>query len=180
MVTARTNSSGEIEMRAGGSGPTAIAQNKIKSTTAAAKISRFLSRGINRVGPKSIRGSSSNAAGVRLNRARAFEKAGIGRVQLSVARSVLFKFQPMRLSILSVCVASSISFAAQSEAVPKLHSCCPRDGSRRGRDLPPGVNFALQQFALYSHDHLPRPFLGCLGIIMNAVSPGFSRHVMSA
>src|SRR5262249_1393354 len=125
MVTARTSSSGEIEMRAGGSGPTAIAQNKIKSTTADAKTSRFLSRGINRVGPRIIRRLSRNAAGVRLNRARAFEYAGIGRVQLSVARSVLSKFQPMRLSTLSLCVALSTSFAAEPQAVPSSTVAAP-------------------------------------------------------
>src|SRR5882762_3498094 len=133
MVTARTSSSGEIEMRAGGSGPTAIAQNKIKSTRAAAKTSRFLSRGINRVGPKSIRGSSRNAAGVRLNHARVFEQAGIGRVQLSVARSVLSKFQPMRLSIFSLCVALITSFAAQPEAVPSSPVAAP--GTEAGEDV---------------------------------------------
>src|SRR2546430_1140860 len=50
-----------MEMRAGGSGPTAMAQNTIKSKTPAAKTNRLLNARINRVGPKIIRASSRNA-----------------------------------------------------------------------------------------------------------------------
>jgi hypothetical protein len=49
-----------MEMRAGGSGPTAIAQNNIKSTTPAAKTNRLLNARINRVGAVIIRDLSRN------------------------------------------------------------------------------------------------------------------------
>src|SRR5437867_4702654 len=133
MVTARTSSSGEMEMRAGGSGPTAIDQNNIKNTTPAAKTNRLLNTRITRVGPVIIRDSSRNVVLPGLNREGAFAYAGIGRVQLNVACLVLSKFKPMRLAILSLCVAFSTSFAAQPEAVPT--SSVPPAAAEAGKDV---------------------------------------------
>src|SRR5205809_7848861 len=98
MVTARTSSSGDIDIRAGGSGPTAIAQNNIKSTTLAQKTIRLLNALIKRVELESIRASSRNVVLLRLNCERAFEYAGIGRSQVNVAFSLLPRFQPTRSS----------------------------------------------------------------------------------
>src|SRR5205823_14522132 len=100
MVTARTSSSGEMEMRAGGSGPTAIDQNNIKNTTPAAKTNRLLNASINTVGPVIIRDSPRNVVLRRLNCERTFVSAGFGRVLLNVAYAVLYKVLPMRLAIL--------------------------------------------------------------------------------
>src|SRR6266700_1707910 len=105
-------------MRAGGSGPTAIAQNNIKSTTPPPKTNRLLNARINRVGPKTIRAPSRNVVLPRLNGEGVFEQTGIGRAQLNIACSTLSKFQQMRLSILILCVAISTSFATQSEVAP--------------------------------------------------------------
>src|SRR5437879_10215807 len=141
MVTARTSSSGEIEMRAGGSGPTSIAQNNIKSTTPAAKTNRLLNVRINRVGPEIIQASSSNVLQMPLACEDVLEQAGIGRIQLNVACSVLSKFQPMRLSIFTLCVALSTSFAAQPEAVP--NPTVPAAAAEAGKDVVHQLNNAF-------------------------------------
>src|SRR5206468_3584312 len=107
-----------MEMRAGGSGPTAVAQNNIRSTTPIRKTDRLLNTHICGVEPGIIRAVSSTVIGAGLNCEPTFEQAGIGRIQLNVACSVVSKFQPMRLSILALCVALSTSFAAQPEVVP--------------------------------------------------------------
>src|SRR4030095_14587542 len=104
-----------MEMRAGGSGPSAVAHNNIKSTTPIRKTKRLLNTRICRVGPDIIRAVSSTVIGAVLNCEPTFEQAGIGRIQLNVACSVVSKFEAMRLSILTLGVAMSTSFAAQPE-----------------------------------------------------------------
>src|SRR5947208_12159806 len=107
-----------MEMRAGGSGPTAVAQNNIKSTTPIRKTNCLLNTRICRVGPDIIRAVSSTVIGAGLNCEPTFEQAGIGRIQLNVACSLGSKFQPMRLSILALCVELSPCFSAQPEVFP--------------------------------------------------------------
>jgi serine protease Do len=70
-----------------------------------------------------------------------FAQAGIGRIQLNVACSALSKFQPMRLSILTLCLASSTSFAAQPEAVPT--STVPAAVAEAGKDVVHQLNNAF-------------------------------------
>src|SRR5215510_3044263 len=106
-----------MEMRAGGSGPSAVAQNNIKSTTPIRKTNRLLNTRICRGGTAIIGSVSSTVRGAGSNCEPTFEQAGIGRIQLNVACSLLSKFQPMRLSILTLYLAVSTSFAAQPEAV---------------------------------------------------------------
>src|SRR5207247_7984831 len=151
MVTARTSSSGDIEIRAGGSGPTAIAHNNISSTTPAQKTIRLVNALINSGDLGIIRASSRNVVFLRLNCERAFElvrhrtdsrwRTGIGRSQLNVASSVLSKFQPMRLSILTLCVAFSTSFATIPEAVPT--SSVPAAAAEAGKDVVHQLNNAF-------------------------------------
>src|SRR5213082_3437017 len=141
IVTARTSSLGEMEMRAGGSGPSAVAQNNIKSTTPIRKTNRLLNTRICRVGPDIIQAVSSTVIGAGLNCEPTFEQAGIGRIQLNVACSVLSNFQPMRLSILTLCVALSTSFAAQPEAVPT--STVPAAVAEAGKDVVHQLNNAF-------------------------------------
>src|SRR5438874_4025668 len=128
-------------MRAGGSGPSAVAQNSIKSTTPIRKTNRLLKTPICRVGPGIIRAVPSTVIGAGLNCEPTFEQAGIGRFQLNVACLVLSKFQPMRLSILSLCVALSTSFAAQPEAVPT--SSIPAAAAEAGKDVVHQLNNAF-------------------------------------
>src|SRR6266508_3976615 len=130
-----------MEMRAGGSGPSAVAQNNIKSTTPIRKTNRLLNTRICRVGPDIIRAVSSTVIGAGLNCEPTFEQAGIGRIQLNVARSLLSKFQPMRLSILTLCVALSTSFAAQPEAVPT--QTVPAAAAEAGKDVVHQLNNAF-------------------------------------
>src|SRR6266700_4162000 len=130
-----------METRAGGSGPSAVAQNNIKSTTPIRKTDRLLNTRICRVGPDTIRAVSNTVIGAGLNCEPAFEQAGIGRIQLNVASSVLSKFQPMRLSILTLCVALSTSFAAQPEAVPT--SSVPAAAAEAGKDVVHQLNNAF-------------------------------------
>src|SRR4029077_7715037 len=122
-----------MEMRAGGSGPSAVAQNNIKSTTPARKTHRLLNTRICRVGRDIIGPVSGTVTGAGLNCEPTFEQAGIGRIQLNVACSVLSKFQTMRLSIFTLCVALSTSFAAQPEAVPTL--TVPPAAAEAGKDV---------------------------------------------
>src|SRR5438874_12097524 len=130
-----------MEMRAGGSGPSAVAQNSIKSTTPIRKTNRLLKTRICRVGPRIIRAVSSTVIGAGLNCEPTFEQPGIGRIQLNVACSVLSNFQPMRLSILTLCVALSTSFAAQPEAVPT--STVPAAVAEAGKDVVHQLNNAF-------------------------------------
>src|SRR6266545_4681901 len=130
-----------MEMRAGGSGPSAVAQNNIKSTTPIRKTNRLLNTRICRVGPDIIRAVSSTVIGAGLNCEPTFEQAGIGRIQLNVASSVLSKIQPMRLSILTLCVALSTAFAAQPEAVPT--SSVPAAAAEAGKDVVHQLNNAF-------------------------------------
>src|SRR5258707_7393745 len=128
-------------MRAGGSGPSAVAQNSIKSTTPIRKTNRLLNTRICRVGPAIIRAVSSSVIGAGSNCEPTFEQAGIGRIQLNVACSILSKFQPMRLSILTLCVALSTSFSAQPEAVPT--STVPAAAAEAGKDVVHQLNNAF-------------------------------------
>src|SRR5438067_11298583 len=93
------------------------------------------------VEPDIIRAVSSTVIGAGLNCEPTFEQAGIGRIQLNVACSVLSKFQPMRLSILTLCVALSTSFAAQPEAVPT--SSVPAAAAEAGKDVVHQLNNAF-------------------------------------
>src|SRR5437899_754705 len=130
-----------MEMRAGGSGPSAVAQNNIKSTTPIRKTNRRLNTRICRVGPDIIRAVSITVIGAGLNCEPTFEQAGIGRIQLNVACSVVSKFQPMRLSILALCVALSTSFAAQPEVVPM--PTVPAAVAEAGKDVVHQLNNAF-------------------------------------
>jgi len=76
-----------------------------------------------------------------LNGEPAFEQAGIGRIQLNVACSVVSKFQPMRLSILTLCVTLSTSFAAQPEVVPM--PTVPAAVAEAGKDVVHQLNNAF-------------------------------------
>src|SRR5437762_2043920 len=130
-----------MEMRAGGSGPSAVAQNNIKSTTPIRKTNRLLNTHICGVEPGIIRAVSSTVIGAGLNCEPTFEQAGIGRIQLNVACSVVSKFQPMRLSILALCVALSTSFAAQPEVVPM--PTVPAAVAEAGKDVVHQLNNAF-------------------------------------
>jgi serine protease Do len=141
-----------MEMRAGGSGPSAVAQNNIKSTTPSRKTTRLLNTRIWRVGPAIIGELSSPVTGTGGNWEPTFEaqvrrrtdslwRTGIGRIQLNVACSLLSKFQPMRLSIFTLCVALSTSFAAQPEAVPT--STVPAAVAEAGKDVVHQLNNAF-------------------------------------
>ena len=130
-----------MEMRAGGSGPSAVAQNNTKSTTPIRKTNRRLNTRIGRVGPAIIPAVSSTVIGAGLNCEPTFEQAGIGRIQLNVACSALSKFQPMRLSILTLCVALNTSFAAQPEAVPT--QTVPAAVAEAGKDVVHQLNNAF-------------------------------------
>src|SRR5580704_2010883 len=130
-----------MEMRAGGSGPNAVAQNNIKSTTPARKTNRLLNTRICRVGRDIIGPVSGTVTGAGLNCEPTFEQAGIGRIQLNVACSVVSKFQRMRLSILTLCVALSTSFAAQPEAVPT--GTVPTAVAEAGKDVVHQLNNAF-------------------------------------
>src|SRR5438132_9902337 len=141
IVTARTSSLGEMEMRAGGSGPSAVAQSNIKSTTPIRKTNRLLNTRICRVGPDIIRAVSITVIWAGLNCEPTFEQAGIGRIQLNVACSVVSKFQPMRLSILALCVALSTSYAAQPEVVPM--PTVPAAVAEAGKDVVHQLNNAF-------------------------------------
>src|SRR4029453_4363079 len=141
IVTARTSSLGEMEMRAGGSGPSAVAQKSIKSTTPIRKTNRLLNTRICKVGPDIIPPLSSAVIGAGLSCEPTFEQAGIGRIQLNVACSALSKFQRMRLSIFTLFFALSPSFAAQPEAVPA--PAVPAAVAEAGKDVVHQLNNAF-------------------------------------
>ena len=130
-----------MEMRAGGSGPSAVAHNNIKSTTPIQKTNRLLNTRICRVGRDIIGPVSGTVTGAGLNCEPTFEQAGIGRIQLNVACSVLSKFKPMRLSIFTLCVALSTSLAAQPEAVPM--PTVPAAVAEAGKDVVHQLNNAF-------------------------------------
>src|SRR3954468_16125488 len=130
-----------MEICAGGSGPSAVAQNNIKSMTTIRKTNRLLITRICRVEPGIIPAVSSSVIGAGLNCEPTFEQAGIGRIQLNVACSVVSKFQPMRLSILALCVALSTSFAAQPEVVPM--PTVPASVAEAGKDVVHQLNNAF-------------------------------------
>src|SRR5213596_1683062 len=88
-----------------------------------------------------IRAVSITVIGAGLNCEPTFEQAGIGRIQLNVACSVVSKFQPMRLSILALCVALSTSFAAQPEVVPM--PTVPAAVAEAGKDVVHQLNNAF-------------------------------------
>src|SRR5205807_1373649 len=75
IVTARTSSSGEIMMRAGGSGPMAIAHRtiKIRAITPARKTNRLWKMRMLMAGPPIIRFSLRNLARLRRNGEFVFE-----------------------------------------------------------------------------------------------------------
>src|SRR5262245_40198221 len=116
-------------MRAGGSGPIAIAHRKIKmrATRPARRTNRLWKMRILMAWPLIILVSSRNLAWLRRYCEAVFERVrhrtvspgrtAIGRRGLNVACWPLSKFQPMRLSIFALCLALSNSFAAQPEAV---------------------------------------------------------------
>src|SRR6266702_3636769 len=90
---------------------------------------------------KIISTRSSSLTGARLNCERTFAQAGIGRVQLNIACSLLSKFQPMRLSILIICAAISTSFAAQPEVAPT--PTIPASAAEAGKDVVHQLNNAF-------------------------------------
>src|SRR5438874_13728230 len=118
-----------MEMRAGGSGPSAVAQNSIKSTTPVRKTNPLLKTRICRVRPDIIRAVSSTVIGAGFNCEPTFEQAGIGRIQLNVACSEVSKFQPMRLSILALSFDMSPSFSVQPELVTTPSTLAPNSVS---------------------------------------------------
>src|SRR5438128_6630122 len=78
---------------------------------------------------------------MEVNCERAFAQAGIGRIQLNVACSLLSKFQPMRISIFTLCLAISTSFAAQPEVAPT--STVPAAAAEAGKDVVHQLNNAF-------------------------------------
>src|SRR2546426_8190068 len=90
---------------------------------------------------KSISALYSNLTEARLNCEASFGQRGVGRGQLNIACSMLSKFQPMRLAILSLCAALSTSFAAQPEAVPT--SSVPAAAAEAGKDVVHQLNNAF-------------------------------------
>jgi serine protease Do len=84
---------------------------------------------------------SGTVTGAGSNCEPTFEQAGIGRIQLNVACSALSNFQPMRLSILTLCFALSTSFAAQPEAVPA--PTVPAAVAEAGKDVVHQLNNAF-------------------------------------
>src|SRR5438874_2196676 len=139
IVTARTRSAGVIEMCAPGSGAIAVAQRSIKITIP--HWLRLLDARICKIRSRIIYVVSSSLTGVGSNCERTLAQAGIGRVQLNIACSLLSKFQPMRLSILTTCVAISTSFAAQPEVVPT--PTVPTAAAEAGKDVVHQLNNAF-------------------------------------
>src|SRR5947199_6800209 len=139
IVTARTRSEGVIDMRAPGSGAIAVAQRSIKITIP--HWLRLLDARICKIRSRIIYAISSSLTGVGSNCEGTLAQAGIGRVQLNIACSLLSKFQPMRLSILTTCVAISTSFAAQPEVVPT--TTVPAAAAEAGKDVVHQLNNAF-------------------------------------
>src|SRR6266702_3695182 len=90
---------------------------------------------------KIISTRSSSLTGARLNCEGAFAQRGVGRGQLNIACSMLSKFQPMRLSILILCAAISVSFAAQPEVAPT--PTIPASAAEAGKDVVHQLNNAF-------------------------------------
>src|SRR5262245_10883333 len=130
-----------MEMRARGSGPSAVAQNNITSTTPIRKTNRLLKTRLPTSGPVTIGAVSGTVIGAGWNCEPTFEQAGIGRIQLNVACSLLSKFQSMRLFILTLGVALSTSFAAQPEAVQT--PTVPAAVAEAGKDVVHQLNNAF-------------------------------------
>src|SRR6266446_5446304 len=139
IVTARTRSAGVIEMRAPCSGAIAVAHSSIKITIP--HWLRLLDARICKIRSPTIYAVSSSLTGVGSNCERTFAQAGIGRVQLNIACSLLSKFQPMRLSILIISAAISTSFAAQPEVVPT--PTVPAAAAEAGKDVVHQLNNAF-------------------------------------
>src|SRR2546427_3900312 len=91
--------------------------------------------------PKIISTRSSSPTGARLNCEGLFAQRSVGRGQLNIACSMLSKFQPMRLSILSLCAAIITSFAAQPEVVPT--PTVPAAAAEAGKDVVHQLNNAF-------------------------------------
>src|ERR1700746_769281 len=155
-------------MRAGGSGPMAIAHRtiRIRATTPARKTNRLWKMRIVMAGPPIIRFSSRNLAWMRRNGEFVFEWGGrrsthgkdssagenvslgrtaIGRIGLNVACWLLSKFQPMRLSIFALCLALSTSFATQPEAVPSDAGPLNPSAVEAGKDVVHQLNNAFDK-----------------------------------
>src|SRR5437763_10299633 len=104
-------------------------------------------------GPPIIRFSSRNLARLPSNCECVFESGGqmtallrrtaIGRSGLNVACWLLSKFQPMRVSIFALCLALSISFAAQPEAVPSDAGPLNPSAVEAGKDVVHQLNNAF-------------------------------------
>src|SRR6266513_4814818 len=91
--------------------------------------------------PKIISTRSSSPTGTRLNCEGLLAQRSVGRGQLNIACSMLSKFQPMRLSILSLCAAIITSFAAQPEVVPT--PTVPAAAAEAGKDVVHQLNNAF-------------------------------------
>ena len=129
-----------MEMCAAGSGPNAVAQNSMKRPTLVSRRNRLLNLRLCTLDAR-ILALSRPVTGVGTTCEPTFEQAGIGRIQLNVACSALSKFQPMRLSILTLCVALSTSFAVQPEAVPT--QTVPAAVAEAGKDVVHQLNNAF-------------------------------------
>src|SRR5262245_60958858 len=144
-----------MAIRAGGSGPMAIAHRKIKAraTTPARKTNRLCKMRILMDGTPIIRFSSRNQAQVAWTWEFVFEagchetasrrRTAIGRGELNVACWLLSKFQPMRLSIFALCLALSTSFAAEPEAVPSDAGPVNPSAAEAGKDVVHQLNNAF-------------------------------------
>src|SRR5438477_576240 len=128
-------------MRAPGSGAIAVAHSSIKSTNPPWKRPRLVNVRIENSRSRSIHRSPSVLKGAGSNCDPTFTQAGIGRVQLNIACSMLSKLQLMRLSILILCAAISISFAAQPEVVPA--PTVPAAAAEAGKDVVHQLNNAF-------------------------------------
>src|SRR5262249_27334031 len=107
----------------------------------ARKTNRLLNTRACWFGPAVIPASSRTAVEGESDWEPTFEHAGIGRIQLNFACSALSKFQPMRLSILTLCVALNTSFAAQPEAVTT--ATVPATAAEAGKDVVHQLNNAF-------------------------------------
>ncbi len=128
-------------MRVPGSGAIAVAHSSIKSTNPPWKRVRLVDARIDNSRSRSIHRSANVLKGAGSNCDPTFTQAGIGRVQLNIACSMLSKLQLMRLSILILCAAISTSFAAQTEVVPT--PTVPAAAAEAGKDVVHQLNNAF-------------------------------------
>ena len=128
-------------MRVPGSGAIAVAHSSIKSTNPPWKRARLVDALIDNSRWRSIHRSFSVLKEAGSNCDPTFTQAGIGRVQLNIACSMLSKLQLMRLSILILCAAISTSFAAQPEVVPT--PTVPAAAAEAGKDVVHQLNNAF-------------------------------------